>query len=121
MQGRQYDLEDRLVVFGVNIIKLCEELPARRGASHLGGQLIRSGSAPALIYGEAQSTESRRDFIHKMKLSLKELRESRVLLKMLRLLGALDQASDSQKLINECQELILIFSKSVKTAEEKEK
>ncbi len=120
MQGRQYDLEDRLVLFGVNIIKLCEGLPPRRGTSHLGGQLIRSGSAPALIYGEAQSAESRRDFIHKMKLVLKELRESRVSLKMLRLLGALEQARGSQELINECQELILIFSKSVKTAQEKE-
>lgn len=96
MQGRQYDLEDRLVLSGVNIIKLCEGLLPRRGTSHLGGQLIRSGSAPALIYGEAQSAESRRDFIHKMKLVLKELRESRVSLKMLRLLGALEQARGSQ-------------------------
>ena len=73
-----YDLEDRLIEFAVRIIALIESLPKTKVGKHVGGQLLRSGTSPAPNYGEAQGAESRSDFIHKMKICLKELRETRV-------------------------------------------
>ena len=70
------DLEDRLINFAVLIVKIVEDIPETRSATHLSGQLLRSGTSPALNYGEAQGGESRRDFIHKIKIVLKELRET---------------------------------------------
>ena len=80
---RIFDLEDRTTIFGSAIIRYVDRMPNTLAGRHLGGQLIRSGTAPALHYGEAQSAESRRDFIHKVKLALKELRESRVNMRMI--------------------------------------
>lgn len=74
---RKYDIEDRCVAFGAAIVKLTDSLPNIKAANHLGGQLLRSGTAPALHYGEVQGSESPRDFIHKMGIALKELRESK--------------------------------------------
>ena len=76
MEVKNYDLDKRLIDFAVNIIEIAELLPNSFAGNHLGGQLIRSGTAPALHYGEAQSAESRNDFIHKMKVGAKELRET---------------------------------------------
>jgi four helix bundle protein len=76
MNNRNYDLENRLVEFSSKIIDIVEELPSGKAATYIAGQLIRCGLAPALIYGEAQSAESRDDFIHKMKIGLKELKET---------------------------------------------
>jgi four helix bundle protein len=70
------ELEDRLIDFAVRIINVVEALPSSKAGNHVAGQLIRSGTAPAPNYGEAQSAESRKDFIHKMKIALKELRET---------------------------------------------
>lgn len=69
-------LEDRLIDFTVLIIEIVNEMPNTKAGNHLSGQLVRSGTSPALNYGEAQSAESRKDFIHKVKVVLKELRES---------------------------------------------
>jgi four helix bundle protein len=63
--ARRYDLESRLVAFAVLIIEIVEALPTTRAANHLAGQLVQSGTSPALNYGEVQSAESRKDFIHK--------------------------------------------------------
>lgn len=81
---RKFDLEDRLVDFAVRIIETAEALPNTRAGNHIAGQLIRCGTSPALNYGEAQSAESRNDFIHKMKIVLKELRETGVCLKIIK-------------------------------------
>lgn len=83
MTGRKYDLKDRLISFGVRIIKTAEGLPDSFAGKHLAGQLIRSGTAPALHYGEATAAESRSEFIHKMKIALKELREINNCMKMI--------------------------------------
>ena len=77
------DLEERLINFVVLIIEIIESMPDTKAANHLSGQLVRSGTAPALNYGEAQSGESRKDFIHKIKIVLKELRESYVCLRII--------------------------------------
>jgi four helix bundle protein len=79
---RKYDLEDRLVDFSIRIINVVETLPSTRAGNHIAGQLVRSGTAAAPNYGEAQSAELRRDFIHKMKVALKELRETQIWLKI---------------------------------------
>jgi len=74
----KFDLEERLINFAVLIVEIEGTMPNTRAANHLAGQLLRSGTSPALNYGEAQSGESRRDFIHKIKIVLKELRETYV-------------------------------------------
>jgi len=74
MNPKPQELEERLVQFAVRIIAVVEELPDSKVGKHIGGQLIRSGTSPAPNYGEAQAAESRKDFIHKMKICLKELR-----------------------------------------------
>jgi len=113
---KKYDLEDRLIYFAVSVIKLVESLPNTKSATHLGGQLLRSGTSPSLNYGEAKSGESKNDFIHKMKVCLKELRES---YNCLRIIDRAKISPDEQLvlyLIKECNELIAIFVKSIVTA-----
>ena len=76
--GKTYDLEERLIDFAVRIIRMAESLPKTKVGNQVSGQLVRCGTSPAPNYGEAQSAESRADFIHKMKVCLKELRETKV-------------------------------------------
>ncbi|GAN31944.1 MAG: four helix bundle protein [Candidatus Brocadia sp. AMX2] len=80
---RIFDLEERFIDFAVRIIRAAESLPKTRAGNHIAGQLIRCSTSPAPNYGKAQSAESRSDFIHKMKVSLKELRETRIWLLMI--------------------------------------
>jgi len=79
----KFELENRLVDFSVLTIDIINELPDTKAGNHLAGQLIRCGTSPALNYGEAQSGESRKDFIHKIKIALKELRETFICLKII--------------------------------------
>ena len=72
-----------MIDYSSEVIKLVEALPNTKAGNHIGGQMLRCGIAPALLYGEAQGAESRGDFIHKMKIALKELKETRVCLKLL--------------------------------------
>jgi four helix bundle protein len=111
----KFDLEDRLIQFAVSCIQTAEKLPRTFAGNHLSGQLTRSGSAPALHYGEAQSAESRNDFIHKMKIALKELRETKNCLVIIQKLNW-SISLNLTALIRECTELVFIFLKSVDTA-----
>ena len=113
----QFDLEDRLIDFAARCIKVAESLPNSRAGLHLADQLTRSGTSPALNYGEAQAAESRKDFIHKMKISLKELRESLICLKIIVKSDLLD-LERLQTLMDESDELISIFVTSIKTAKQ---
>jgi len=116
-KNRKYDLEERLINFAVRIINIVEVLPNTRAGNHIAGQLIRCGSSPAPNYGEAQSAESRNDFIHKIKIVLKELRETNVWLNIIERKKLLaDSSNNLHALIVECNELISIFVTSVKTA-----
>lgn len=115
-ENRKFDLEQRLIDFGALIIAITENLDSTRAGNYLGGQLVRSGTSPALHYGEAQSAESRNDFIHKIKILLKELRETLVSLK---LINKVDLSRKMEQVVigmNECNQLISIFVKSVETA-----
>jgi four helix bundle protein len=110
------ELEERLIDFAVAIIKLAGSLPNTFAGKHLSGQIIRSGTSPALNYGEAQSAESRKDFIHKIKVILKELRETLIALKIIQRSKLNSDQEFLLELITENNELISIFVKSVETA-----
>jgi len=114
--NKEYDLEDRLINFAVRIVHAAESLPKTKVGNHIAGQLIRSGTSPAPNYGEAQSSESRADFIHKMKVSLKELRETKVWLLMIIKADLIKPASKLKSLIDENDQLISIFVSSIRTA-----
>lgn len=113
---KKYDLEERLIDFAVLILEVGESLFNTRAGSHIGGQIIRSGSSPALNYGEAQSAESRNDFVHKFKIILKELRETNVSLKIIKRKPLTKKIELTDKAMKECNELISIFVKSIETA-----
>jgi four helix bundle protein len=112
---RKYDLEDRLVKFAIMILEVCDLLPDIRAANNLEYQLSKSGTAPALMYGEAQAAESRADFIHKMKILLKELRETRISLRIINEKPVV-KSIKIESALKECNELIGIFTKSIETA-----
>ena len=120
-ESRIFDLEERLIDFAVRVIITAESLPKTKVGNHIAGQLIRCGTSPAPNYGEAQSAESRSDFIHKMKISLKELRETRVWLLMILRVRLIKPASKLDSLVNENNELISIFVTSINTAKQKNK
>jgi four helix bundle protein len=120
-ENKIFDLEERLIDFAVRIIRTAESLPKTKVGNHIAGQLIRCGTSPAPNYGEAQSAESRSDFIHKMKVSLKELRETRVWLLIIVRAKLIKPPSKLEPLIEENNELISIFVTSIKTAEESKK
>jgi len=111
------DLEERLINFSVLIIEITNEMPDKKAANHLSGQIIRSGTSPALNYGEAQSAESRKDFVHKIKIVLKELRETFVCLKIIKQSRLYKNQEKIDKALIENNELISIFVKSVETAQ----
>lgn len=113
-----FDLEERLIEFAVRIIRIAESLPKTKAGNHISGQLIRCGTSPAPNYGEAQGAESRSDFIHKMKVCLKELRETKVWLIMIVRANLIKQKSKLEPDINENDELISIFMTSIKTAKQ---
>ena len=81
MSAPRYDLEDRLIAFAVQICVLAERFPATGIGRHVSSQIVRSGTSPFANYGEAQAAESRQDFVHKLRLCLKELRETQAWLK----------------------------------------
>jgi four helix bundle protein len=116
MKEREYNLQDRLVDFAVRIIKLSEALPNTKAGKHVSSQLLRSGTSPAPNYGEAQSAESKADFVHKLKIALKELRETEIWLKIRAKAQMIEPDTLLEPLIQETDELIAILFSSVETA-----
>jgi four helix bundle protein len=114
---KRYDLEDRLIAFAVSCIEIVNHMDQNKAGLHLSDQLMRSGTSAALNYGEAQSGESRKDFIHKMKVVLKELRESQVCLKIISRARLFQPESKLDEMLKEASELVAIFVKSVYTAQ----
>ena len=113
---RQYDLQDRLVAYAVRIIKLSESLPETKAGKHVSSQILRSGTSPAPNYGEAQSAESKADFVHKLKIALKELRETEIWLKIIAEAHMIESMYQLAPLLQETDELIAIVFTSVETA-----
>ena len=116
VQEGDYNLENRLIDFAVRIIRLTEALPNTKAGTHVAGQILRSGTSPAPNYGEAQSAESAADFIHKLKIALKELRETLIWLKIISKASMIKSTSLLAPLMQETDELIAILFASVKTA-----
>ncbi len=113
---KRVNLEDRLIDFSLSVVKLLGKLPNNNIGRYLSDQLTRSGTSPAFNYGEAQSAESAKDFIHKMGICLKELRETRVGIKYIDR-GKFDvDLKLLVFLLEESNELIAIFVKSIQTA-----
>ena len=108
-------IENRLIDFAVSIIEIVRKLPNDQGGNHLGNQLLRSGTSPGLNYGEALAAESRKDFIHKIGIVLKELRESMICLKILQRIGYVKD----EPVLDECNQLISIFVKTANTTKAK--
>lgn len=114
---KRFDLEERLVEFAVAILKIADGMSKTFAGQHLSGQLTRSGTSAALNYGEAQGGESAKDFVHKIKVVLKELRETLVCLKIIHRSGLHPSTDQVATAIKECDELVAIFVKSAKTAQ----
>jgi len=116
VKERKYDINDRLIDFAVNIIKICESIGNSRAGVHMASQLLRSGTSPALNYVEAMSAESRNDFIHKLKIALKELRESNNSLIIIQRSNLSTKNELIELSLKECKELTAILVKSIETA-----
>ena len=114
----KFDLEDRLIDFVLMVNKTLELLPKTYLGNNLSSQLTRSSTSPALNYGEARSAESKKDFVHKVKIVLKELRETRISLKIINKANLYKgDVNLLRKAANECEELISIFVSSSKTVQ----
>ena len=114
MHNTPQALEDRLIDFGAAVCASIRRIPQDLAGIHISRQLIRSSTSPAANYAEARGAESRRDFVHKIQISLKELRETSVWLRFVQKLYG--EKSDVKQLWNECSQLIAIFVGSVNTA-----
>jgi four helix bundle protein len=113
---RRFDLEERLLEYAVRIIRLVDALPATRAGRHVADQLLRCGTSPLANHGELQGAESRKDFIHKLGICLKEIREARRWLRLVHRVPLLPP-SKIDPLIVETESLIKIFAASIRTAE----
>jgi four helix bundle protein len=116
MQNKKYDLEDRLVDCTCRMIDVVEALPNTRAGNYIAGQLVKSCHSPAFNYGEAQAAESTKDFIHKMGVVLKELKECRTALKVIVKKEMIKPVAKLDGVYKETEELIAIVAKSISTA-----
>ena len=119
MTDSKYDLEERLLDYGADIIRLVERIPRTPAGSHVAGQLLRSATSPLANHGEAQAAESLDDCIHKLKLSLKELKESRRWIKLIQRVPLIKPLSQFDDLLTETEELIRIFASSIQTTQKR--
>jgi four helix bundle protein len=117
---RKYDLEERLLEFTARTVKLADSLPSTKAGNHIAGQLLRCATSPLANHGEVEAAESRKDFLHKLRICLKELRET---WRWLRLIGRLQlgEAGELRATLIEIEELIKIFAASVRTTEKNAK
>ena len=113
---RRFDLEERLLDYAVRIIRLVDALPATRAGRHVADQLLRCGTSPLANHGELQGAESRKDFIHKLGICLKEIREARRWLRLVHRVPLL-APSKVEPLLAESESLIKIFAASIRTAQ----
>ncbi|MDZ4809366.1 MAG: four helix bundle protein [Bacteroidota bacterium] len=117
MEQRKYDLEDRFVDYTCRMIDVVEALPKTRAGNYIAGQLVRSCHSPTFNYGEAQGAESRNDFIHKMGVILKELKECRTALKIIIKKQMIKPVLKLDPIYKKTEELIAIIAKSISTAQ----
>lgn len=121
MADPKYDLEERLLEFSVRVIRVTESMKHSRAGDHIADQLLRSGTSPYGNHGEAEGAESRSDFIHKLRICFKELRETRRWLKLIQRATLVENPTLLVNLIAEADELVRIFAASIRTAESNRK
>ena len=114
------NMADRLLDFSARVGKVVDALPGKRLANHIAAQLVRCGTAPGSHYEEGCGAESRADFLHKLRLALKELRESAYWLRLIGKAGLLPQPRLTA-LVDECEQLSRIIGKSIVTARSNDK
>ena len=119
MPEKKYDLEERPLEYAARICRAVERMAKTRAGNHVAKQLLRSGTAPLPNHGEAQAADSADDFIHKMRLCLKELRESKRWLLLVQRVPLIKAPARLDPLVQETEELIRIFVVSIRTAERK--
>lgn len=117
--GSNYDLEERLLEFSVRTIRLTENMRPTQAGIHVAKQLLRSSTSPLANHGEAQAAESPDDFVHKLKISLKELRETHRWLKLTKRVPLIDKPELLEDILDETDQLIRIFVTSIQTAKKR--
>ena len=105
-----------MLEYAVRIIRVAESMKRSAAGLHIADQLLRSGTSPYGNHGEAEGAESRDDFIHKLRVCFKELRESRRWLKLIQRAELIDKPELLEGLVNESDELVRIFARSIQTA-----
>ena len=119
-RGSRYDLEDRLLEYAARIIRLVDAPPGTRAARHVADQLLRCGTSLLANHGELQGAESRKDFIHKLGLCLKEIDEAWRWLRLIHRVPMLPRGK-VEPLLAETNALIKIFAASIRTAEKNQR
>src|SRR5436309_11942521 len=117
----KYDLEERLLNFTASVVRLADSLPNTKAGNHIAGQLLRCGTSPLANHGEVEAAESRKDFVHKLRICLNELRETRRWLRLAGRLKRLGPIAGLPACLSEVEELIRIFVASIRTAEKNAK
>ncbi len=117
MHVTKFNLEERLLEFAARIIRVAESMRRSRAGNHIADQLLRSGTSPFGHHGEAEGAESRDDFIHKLKVCYKELRESRRWLRLVQRAELIARPNLLEGLLTEADELVRIFASSIRTAQ----
>ena len=113
---RKFDLEERLLEFSARIVRLSAKMKTGEAERHVGHQLLRAGTSPYANHGEAEDAESSNDFIHKMKICVKEMRETWRWLRLIQRVPLVAKPERLEPLIDEADQLIRIFRQSILTA-----
>jgi four helix bundle protein len=111
---QKYDLEERLLTFAANTARLADSLPNTKAGNHIASQLLRCSTSPLANHGEVEAAESRNDFLHKLRICLKELRETNRWLRLIDRLGLAESTALSLA-IRKVDQLIRIFVTSIRT------
>ena len=114
-----FDLEERLLDYSASIVRITETMRRTPAGTHVANQLLRSGTAALPNHGEAQAAESPADFVHKLSLCLKELRETRRWLRLIQRVPLVRVPASADPLVQETEELIRIFYRSIATAKKR--
>ena len=117
MKETKFDLEERLLEFAVRIIRVAESMKRSRAGKYVADQMLRSGTSPYGHHGEAEGAESRDDFVHKLRVCYKELRETRRWLRLTQRTPLVAKPALLDGILKESDELVRIFSASIRTAE----
>ena len=117
MAEPKFNLEERLLEFAVRVIRVSESMKRSPAGIYVADQLLRSATSPYGHHGEAEGAESRDDFVHKLRVCYKELREARRWLRLVQRTPLVTKPDLLDALVVEAGELVRIFSASIRTAE----